>query len=34
MTAAGIALLEAEELELGLDLLEEALTHDDGWGWC
>jgi hypothetical protein len=30
MTAAGVALLKAEELQLGLDLVEEALTHGCG----
>lgn len=27
MTTASVALLEAEELQLGLDLVEEALAH-------
>lgn len=27
MTAAGVALLKAEELQLGLDAFEEALAH-------
>lgn len=30
MTAASVALLEAKELKLRLDLLEEALAHDGG----
>jgi hypothetical protein len=32
MTAAGVALLKAEELQLGLDLVEEALAHCCGRG--
>lgn len=30
MTTAGVALLKAEELQLGLDLVEKALTHGCG----
>lgn len=31
MTAAGVSLLEAEELQLGLDSVHETLAHDCGW---
>lgn len=31
MTAAGVALLKAEKLQLGLDLVEETLAHGDVW---
>jgi hypothetical protein len=31
MTAAGVALLKAEKLQLGLDLIEETLAHGDVW---
>ena len=30
MTAAGVALLEPEELDLGLDSVEEVESHDGG----
>lgn len=32
MTAAGVALLKAEELQLGLDLVHKTLAHDCGGG--
>jgi hypothetical protein len=33
MTAAGVALLETEELQLGLDLIHERLAHFCGVDW-